>query len=47
MNVMSQKGKRHHLKMADIPVASRVARGKQVVNFGEDDAVAVAVAFAP
>jgi DNA gyrase subunit A len=46
VNVMSEKGKRHHFKMADVPKASRVARGKQLVDFGEGDAVEVAVAFA-
>ena len=47
VNVLSGRGRRHHLKLADIPVASRAARGEQLINFGDDDAITAVVVFEP
>ena len=45
VNIMSGKGLRHHLAVADFPKANRVNRGKQIISFGADDTIAQAVAF--
>jgi DNA gyrase subunit A len=45
LNVLSARGKRHHFKMRGVPVSNRVNRGKQLVNFGDDDTIATVVAF--
>ena len=44
-NVLSARGKRHHFKMSGVPVSNRVSRGKQLVNFGDDDTIAAVAAF--
>ena len=41
---MSGRGKRHHLKMADIPIANRVNRGERLIEFGDDDTIATIAA---
>ncbi len=45
VNIMSGKGLRHHLAVADFPKANRVNRGKQIISFGADDTIAQAIAF--
>ena len=45
VNVMSGKGLRHHLSVAEFPKSNRVNRGEQIISFGEDDTIAQAVAF--
>ncbi len=45
INVMSGKGRRHHLKVAGVPVSDRVRRGEQIIDFG-DDSIGAVVAFA-
>jgi len=47
LNVLSAIGKRHHFKMRGVPVSNRVNRGKQLVDFGDDDTIATLVAFEP
>jgi DNA gyrase subunit A len=46
-NVLSQRNKRHHMKVVDVPVANRGNRGEQLIDFGEDDPIAAVVAFDP
>ena len=45
VNVMSGKGLRHHLSVTEFPKSNRVNRGEQMIDFGEDDTIAQAVAF--
>ncbi len=45
INIMSGKGLRHHLGVTEFPKSNRVNRGKQMIDFGEDDTIAQAIAF--
>jgi DNA gyrase subunit A len=45
VNVLSARGKRHHVSVADIPKASRANRGEQLITFGDDDTIRAVVAF--
>ncbi len=45
VNIMSGKGRRHHLDVKQFAEANRVNRGKKLFDFGLDDTIARIVAF--
>jgi len=45
VNVMSGRGRRHHLSVSDFPKANRVNRGKQIIDFGPDDTIGSLIAY--
>ncbi|MCS7259163.1 MAG: DNA gyrase subunit A [Anaerolineae bacterium] len=45
VSVLSGRGRRHHFKLAELPVSNRVNRGARLVDFGDDDVIATLVAY--
>jgi DNA gyrase subunit A len=45
VSVLSGRGKRHFLRVSEIPVSNRVNRGERLIEFGDDDTIAALAVF--
>jgi DNA gyrase subunit A len=45
VSVLSGRGKRHFLRLAEIPISNRVNRGERLIEFGDDDTIAALAIF--